>query len=641
MQTMIAGAPQTIAATAVSTSTRVRRIAAFSTTAAVVSYYAINGGSYDIVTRQIEATAVWWIVALCSLLGLIRRPAGAARWRVPVAALACLAVWTFASLLWTSSDERTLAEAARVVHYAGVLVLIWGLLDRDTWTAAAAGLFSAAVLVVVIAVASRLFPGLFPGGPVAGIFGNHRLDYPLNYWNGVAAWASMSAASGLAWSGHAKQRTIRMICLASVPLSLSAVYLTYSRSGAAIVLVGVAVVLACSRHRWVVAAYAIAAGAGTLLVVLVIRVERQIAEGTGGEGASAVLLALLIAGLICAATVSATSAADGDPRWRMSRRLGRRSLAVCVTTLLVAAAIFVPSGLAQLRETFLDPTTPGRTLDPAIGVTNLYHARSGLWRSAIDGFGRSPVLGAGAGTSEFRIAADGYIGADRDTHSLYLEQLAELGVPGLAMTIMFLGGLLLLVLRRRRILTPAEMGPYAAAVGAFSVFVAHAAVDWMWELTAVTVFAVAGMAIAASAGTDSSQRVALSTPAKTALIAVALAACLLQLPGAVSNILVRDSHAAARNGSTDAAVSAADRSARSAPWAAGPYAQRALLAESAGDLTTARRQILHAIDRERLNFRYFLLLARIEAERGRVPQALAAYQRARELRPASPFVAPR
>src|SRR4051812_15226258 len=87
---------------------RISQILAFIGTFAVLLYYALRGGSYDVVVRQEEAIAVWWVVGLGWASGVLprfRRPRGS-RW--PLLALAALVVWTMLSLSWTESDSRTL-----------------------------------------------------------------------------------------------------------------------------------------------------------------------------------------------------------------------------------------------------------------------------------------------------------------------------------------------------------------------------------------------------------------------------------------------------------------------------------------------------------------------------------------------------
>ena len=69
------------------------------------------------------------------------------------------------------------------------------------------------------------------------------------------------------------------------------------------------------------------------------------------------------------------------------------------------------------------------------------------------------------------------------------------------------------------------------------------------------------------------------------------------------------------------------------PWAASPYEQRGLILESAGRLGPAGRDLSRAISREPGNFVHWLLLSRIETERGDLVAATRDYDHARQLRP--------
>src|SRR5205807_5852341 len=92
-------------------------------------------------------------------------------------------------------------------------------------------------------------------------------------------------------------------------------------------------------------------------------------------------------------------------------------------------------------------------------------------------------------------------GRVRNAHSLYLEVLAELGVPGLLLIVGALGALLAVAVRARRMLTrPEELGASAALIAAFVVFAFHAALDWVWQVTALTFLALVAAGIAAAAG---------------------------------------------------------------------------------------------------------------------------------------------
>ena len=66
---------------------------------------------------------------------------------VPSGGLCGLVAVTALELSWTESDERTVNELARVLHYAGIVALSLCLIIRRKWRSAAAGLAAGAVLV--------------------------------------------------------------------------------------------------------------------------------------------------------------------------------------------------------------------------------------------------------------------------------------------------------------------------------------------------------------------------------------------------------------------------------------------------------------------------------------------------------------
>src|SRR5436190_371360 len=87
----------------------VGRAVAFGVAAAVPVYYALRGGSYDIVARQEEAIVVWLVVGLGFALGILPRARPSRAVAIPLLAVALAAVWITISFSWTESDERTLS----------------------------------------------------------------------------------------------------------------------------------------------------------------------------------------------------------------------------------------------------------------------------------------------------------------------------------------------------------------------------------------------------------------------------------------------------------------------------------------------------------------------------------------------------
>ncbi len=116
-----------------------------------------------------------------------------------------------------------------------------------------------------------------------------------------------------------------------------------------------------------------------------------------------------------------------------------------------------------------------------------------------------------------------------------------------------------------------------------------------------------------------------------------MACVAVQLPALMSASEVAASRQAIREGRVDDALSASATAIAAQPWGASGYLQRALVLERSGALSYAARDARDATERESTNWQTWLILARIEAERGRVSAALRAVRRARDLNPRSPL----
>lgn len=102
------------------------------------------------------------------------------------------------------------------------------------------------------------------------------------------------------------------------------------------------------------------------------------------------------------------------------------------------------------------------------------------WEIAWDDFRDHPWLGSGAGTfGDYLLTHDPSAPFSRTAHSLYFQSLAELGPLGLVLVVAALACPLAALARRR--------DPLVATAGAgYTAYVLHAAIDWDWELPAVT-----------------------------------------------------------------------------------------------------------------------------------------------------------
>ncbi len=604
---------------------------------ALVALYAVRAGAYDLVVFESYGLVVWWIVAIGVAVGLLPRSRPAPIVLAFAGALLAYCAWTALSLLWTQSAERTTVEIARSLDYLGIVALITMMLDRDTWRAGAAGVGVGALLVCVLAVGSRLVPGLYPANYVATALGTDRLSYPLGYWNAVAAWAAMSTAIGLAWSAHENPAWRRALALGLVPAACVTTYLSYSRAGVAGTALAAVMVIALSRNRITALIHTVAVAGGAAIAILAVRDAPQFAHASGSRGAGAVAGALLFASGLCAAVGFATSRLRTD-RLAVPRVLGRRIAAgVAVLAIVPAVALGMRFGSHAWRS-FTHPRTV-HSADPAARLLNLSGSRYLVWKSALHAFEHNPATGTGAGTFQFwwnSHAADYEF--LQDTHNIWLQNMAELGAPGLLLIVAVAGGgVAIAVAVRRRARRRASVGTSTALLSMFVVYLLHASVDWMWESTAVTVLALAGIAILGAR--LSRHRTQLRWPLRGGLVALAVLAGAVQVPGLLSASEVRRSQAAERRGRPALALAWANDAVSAEPWAASAYEQRGLVLESEGRLDAAAADLRRAIAREPTNYVHWLVLARIQTERSDLAAAARDYDQAHSLRPlASVFV---
>jgi tetratricopeptide (TPR) repeat protein len=616
----------------------VRRGAAFAVAAAITLVLALNDGGYDIVFRQELALALWTAIALGLVTGVL--PRGRIQ---PLAGLAlggflALALLSAVALGWTESDERTFHEVSRVAGYASYLALPYFALSRYTARAAAQGVIAAALLIPVLAVIARLAPDLISDDVVSAL-DTDRLSYPLGYWNALSCWAAMAIASGLVLSAHEGRAAVRAALMAALPFAALTAYLTDSRAG--VIALGVALVaaLALSSNRWTVAAHTAVLVPASLLVIAVARQHPEIEEATGTAGAGAVLAILLAAAGGCAAAAVLSGRLD---RVRMPRRRARNAVAVAGLIGLVAVAVASQGPLDEAWDEFRNEDAAPRSSDTGSRLTSFGGSRYDAWDTALEAFDSDPARGIGPGAFEFYWSREAnQVEFVRDAHSLYAEQLAELGLPGLAFLLVALGAAGAAAVSARRHLTRSvDRGAASALLAAFAVFVVYAGVDWIWEVPALVFFGLGGVAVAGAAGFDRWGSRRLHPGLRIAAIAAGLGLALLQVPGIASTDRLRASAAELRTGDAETALELADDAVAAESFAASPYVQRALVREQLGDLEGARRDLATAAAKEPTNWRHPLLSARVAARKGDRDEMRRQLKRGRQLNPRSLFLVP-
>ena len=156
----------------------------------LVFYLALRGGGYDSIVRGEVGIAVWWVVLLGAAVGALPATRLSRSAWIMLGLLAAFGAWTALSISWSESSERSAAELARVAAYLGVFTLAVAAQGRDGLRRAVYSIGAAIAVVGIFALLSRLHPSWFPrneGISALGDTARTRLNYPLNYWNGLAA----------------------------------------------------------------------------------------------------------------------------------------------------------------------------------------------------------------------------------------------------------------------------------------------------------------------------------------------------------------------------------------------------------------------------------------------------------------------
>jgi hypothetical protein len=450
--------------------------AAVSATAAAAALAVVGGLAFDaggyFPTSYLAGGAVA-LAALGVLLAVhLPRYALSTHALAGLGTLSLLAAWTGLSAAWSPAPDTALADLQRDLLYVGLFGL--GLLAAGSGRHAA--LVGRVVLAVIVVIAGA---GLVHGD------GGERLGYPLSYWNAYGALAAVGVvlAAGMGSDPRASV-PVRALCGAAVVPLADAVYLSLSRGTWLALMVGVAMLVVLGAHR------------GSLLLT----------AGVCGTAATLAILGGPVIPLTAAAgaVIAVIAAGRASPLFMQALRRVVRPLMIALAVLgaLAAFVAYVVKAdavegradrglrsathfVSRQWQDFLRPTT-GVTSGSA-RLTSAKGTRSDLYRVAFDGFEAHPLRGDGAGGFTVRWMQHRRVYETvRDAHSLELETLGELGAVG---GLLLLGFLVTLgwAAVRSRVRRAALPSAHAAAVGAAcTVWVAHSAVDWDWQMPALT-----------------------------------------------------------------------------------------------------------------------------------------------------------
>jgi hypothetical protein len=541
--------------------------------------------------------------------------------------------WTLLSAAWSPSTTSSVLSAQRILAYLGVLLLVLLVVEKRTAPLLLGGCLAGVTLISGYALLTRLLPGSLASFDTLS---GYRLSDPVGYWNGLGVYAAMGILLAVGFLARA-ERTAARVAAAALPVVLATtLYFTFSRGSWLALAAGlaVAVVFDPARLRLLVAALAVAPWCA-VAVWAASRCDALTTRGATLADARSQGQTLLLA----LAALSLASGAAGLAVTLADRRLqiGARTRYAFVGVLVAAAfagigAVWVhdgsPVSLARSAWSQFRGPPAGSSADLNSRLFTLSsNGRTLHWRVAWDDFTAHPLVGEGAGTyaaSWAKRRPQAF--TVQNAHSLYLETLGELGLVGLALLAGFLFVPAVAAARVRRAIV------FPGGVAAMAAYLVHAAGDWDWQLTGVTIVALlAGSSLLASARADAASE---NLRRRHALLALAVAGTALALLSVLGNVPLgrsRDALAASR---WAAAASAAHTAQRWMPWSSEPLR---LLGEAylgAGDVAGARASFRSGVRKDPVSWKLWLDLALASNDQER----RVALEHAQTLNPLSPEV---
>jgi hypothetical protein len=445
-----------------------------------------QGGYFDL-ARLTAGVVAWVLFGAAALLSPQPLPRGRGG-RLALLGLVLLTAWTGASIAWTPLSTPATDSLQRLLLYVAAFGAAAALLrDSRARLAVEPALALGTLVVIGYGLSDRIFPGIFDLSRSTGAIG--RLEQPLTYWNAMGALAALGVllATRVA-ADSARTRAMRAAAAAgSVPLVVG-VWLSYSRGAVAALAVGLLALAALARTRAQLVAIAVTVVAGVPAAVA--------ADGLDGVRAlEGSMSAREQDGLVMLAILLVLAAAAAALTWRAAR-LRPRPIALPRWAPVAIGATVVAVGAAVVLLAARDRGHPAASGASAQRLQSVESNRYDYWKVALDhGFSPHPLKGIGAGGFaviwlEYRHVPE----RAKVAHSLYVETLAELGIVGFAFLLLFLAGVAMAAARAWRIAPARAAGPAAAMV----VWATHSAIDWDWEMPALTLVAIvlAGMLVA-------------------------------------------------------------------------------------------------------------------------------------------------
>ncbi|MGI8803861.1 MAG: hypothetical protein ACR2KV_17140 [Solirubrobacteraceae bacterium] len=413
-----------------------------------------------------------------------------------LAGLAGLTAWTALSSTWSPSPAGALQAAQRDLAYLGLfaLALVAAGSGRHTrllvW-----GALTAIAAIGLAGLISRLYPDLITA-PAAERFPGYRLSYPFGYWNAFGTLSGMGAALALGLAADPRVRPLpRGLCAGLSVALVVALYLSLSRGAWVGVLVGLTVLVVLSTHRASLLATASLVGAASAAALLRLSAYPALTDDPGlghgqlseGSAYGRQLVGLLIVVVIANMVVAAGGAPLRERIPPLPRRWSLRAgagLAVAVAAVLVIESGTIGGFFDRQWSDFLRASA---TQSGTARLLNTQGSRSDVYRVALGGLAAHPLIGDGAGSFAIRWIRERHVRETlQNAHSLELETLDELGLVGGALLLAVLASIIAAAVRSRVRAGALDPTGTAAVSGAVAVWLVDSAVDWDWQMSAVT-----------------------------------------------------------------------------------------------------------------------------------------------------------
>ena len=546
-----------------------------------------------------------------------------------VTGLAAFALWQLASIFWSDGADAPVLEAERTVIYVTAVAALFLGVRRARAETFVAGVGLGTVLAALVGLVVHL---AFSDSSVTA----ERLAQPIGYANADGLLAGLGLVFALAAASRGRIPIRVAASAASVPLA-AGLYLSLSRGAILATALGIACMLAVDPRRIEAAATAL-----VLLVPVTVALALALHSPVGAGGSSSgdlstagrrLLAELFLLGLFAGA--AAVVATRVERRIALSARTRGQLHAGfgVVCAILLVLALGAAGGPVRAARDVVDSfaaSAPRAASGPSARlVSGSGSFRDDYWEVAWEAAKREPVHGTGAGSFERLWLADRPIDQDvRDAHNLYLEVLAELGLVGLVILCLTLAVPLTAVARVRT-------GTFMpAAVGAYAAFLAHASLDWDWEVPALTIVALAAGAMLIVSARDGTSHV---FSLRRRIVVLGFLAPLIVLAVAIhaGQGRLEQARRTLERGNGARAAQDAALAARWLPWATEPWQLRGEALLAVGDVRGSLTALRHASRLNSANWEIWYELALVEQGALRAD----ALSRAKALNPRSPEIA--